>query len=343
MLTRCPHCQTAFRVTSEQLKVRQGKVRCGACREVFDALETLADEAVAVQPAVLDIPEAQEAREDVEATQELILPEPLVAMPEEAPPPPEPQPVELEPFAVLEAPAEPGPEVAVEAQTAAFAEAAEEAAEESRPPQDGAPSVEDVASSAPVAEKEAQPAEVEPEADADAEGRAATQAEEIEGVAEVTQPRRWPWLSGIALLLILALGQALYFFRVELAVMTPELRPALAGACEAFGCALPRPRKPELVGIESSDLAPSYGNRLQLTAMLKNRAPFDQEYPHLELTLTDTRDEPLLRKVLAPADYLPAEKPAVAGFTAQGEVAVNLALEAEGVPAIGYRLYLFYP
>ncbi|GGY73712.1 DUF3426 domain-containing protein [Marinobacter zhanjiangensis] len=37
LLTRCPHCDTRFRVTDEQLAVANGKVRCGHCMEVFDA------------------------------------------------------------------------------------------------------------------------------------------------------------------------------------------------------------------------------------------------------------------------------------------------------------------
>ena len=37
LLTRCPHCETRFRVTDEQLNVAKGKVRCGYCMEVFDA------------------------------------------------------------------------------------------------------------------------------------------------------------------------------------------------------------------------------------------------------------------------------------------------------------------
>ena len=41
MLTRCAACKTAFRITTEQLVLRQGKVRCGACGEVFSALEHL--------------------------------------------------------------------------------------------------------------------------------------------------------------------------------------------------------------------------------------------------------------------------------------------------------------
>ena len=35
--TRCPGCKTVFRVTPEQLALRNGQVRCGHCRAVFDA------------------------------------------------------------------------------------------------------------------------------------------------------------------------------------------------------------------------------------------------------------------------------------------------------------------
>ena len=36
-LTRCPGCATVFRVTAAQLALREGQVRCGHCRAVFDA------------------------------------------------------------------------------------------------------------------------------------------------------------------------------------------------------------------------------------------------------------------------------------------------------------------
>lgn len=39
LLTRCPHCDTRFRVTDEQLAVAKGKVRCGSCMDIFDARE----------------------------------------------------------------------------------------------------------------------------------------------------------------------------------------------------------------------------------------------------------------------------------------------------------------
>ena len=39
MLTRCPACQTAFRLGPEQLHARRGEVRCGHCFHPFNALD----------------------------------------------------------------------------------------------------------------------------------------------------------------------------------------------------------------------------------------------------------------------------------------------------------------
>jgi predicted Zn finger-like uncharacterized protein len=41
MITRCPACATAFRVTESQLRARAGQVRCGRCGALFDALAAL--------------------------------------------------------------------------------------------------------------------------------------------------------------------------------------------------------------------------------------------------------------------------------------------------------------
>jgi predicted Zn finger-like uncharacterized protein len=59
MVTSCPACTTTFRVTQEQLKHRQGKVRCGQCRGVFDAFKSLAsfpDDLPPEQSAPLEAP-----------------------------------------------------------------------------------------------------------------------------------------------------------------------------------------------------------------------------------------------------------------------------------------------
>ncbi|WP_420996428.1 DUF3426 domain-containing protein [Cupriavidus sp. 30B13] len=60
LVTRCPACRTAFRLVADQLRLRQGLVRCGQCDTVFDAREHLIE---------LPAPEAAPAAEP-QATQE---------------------------------------------------------------------------------------------------------------------------------------------------------------------------------------------------------------------------------------------------------------------------------
>ena len=43
LATRCTACGTVFRVVQDQLKISEGWVRCGRCKEVFNALEGLFD------------------------------------------------------------------------------------------------------------------------------------------------------------------------------------------------------------------------------------------------------------------------------------------------------------
>jgi len=49
--TRCPQCQTVFRLTSAQLKVRGGQVRCGRCQHVFRADQHIVESQVPAQAA----------------------------------------------------------------------------------------------------------------------------------------------------------------------------------------------------------------------------------------------------------------------------------------------------
>ena len=37
LVTRCPACNTLFKVVADQLRISDGWVRCGRCEEVFDA------------------------------------------------------------------------------------------------------------------------------------------------------------------------------------------------------------------------------------------------------------------------------------------------------------------
>ena len=65
--TRCPGCGTVFRVTSEQLRLKAGKVRCGHCQLVFNAFDHLLADVPAESPVLttsesfaVNVPESAE-------------------------------------------------------------------------------------------------------------------------------------------------------------------------------------------------------------------------------------------------------------------------------------------
>jgi len=160
--------------------------------------------------------------------------------------------------------------------------------------------------------------------------------------------RRLFW-SLLVLTAALALaGHAAYRYRTEIAALIPSARAPLDAACGLLRCQVPLPRRPELMSIESSDLQaePRRDGVIVLNAVLRNRATFAQDYPALELTLTDEADRPVLRRVLAPGEYLDPARgaPSVAqGMPPGAEVSLRIYLDAGRRRATGYRLYLFYP
>lgn len=166
------------------------------------------------------------------------------------------------------------------------------------------------------------------------------------GAATISPWIGWP---GLVMLAILLLAQIAYHLRGDIALLLPETKPLLTELCLVLGCDLPLPRKPEMMSIESSDLQADTANPgvMVLSATLRNRAPFAQHAPALELTLTDLQDQPVARRVLNVVDYAP--RGAAAGsmadrlFPASTEMPVKIYFEASSVRATGYRLYLFYP
>lgn len=151
----------------------------------------------------------------------------------------------------------------------------------------------------------------------------------------------------LALIAFCALAlQASMHFRSEIGVLLPQARPYLETACEILGCEVRLPRRADLLSIESSDLQAD-GQRagvIVLNALLRNRAPFAQEFPDLELTLTDQSERAVIRKVLKPPDYLQDKRALVpAGMSGGAEEAVRIFLDTGGILATGYQLFLFYP
>jgi hypothetical protein len=104
------------------------------------------------------------------------------------------------------------------------------------------------------------------------------------------------------------------------------------------------PRHAELLSIEDSDLQddPDHVGVLVLVSALYNRASYQQAYPQLELTLTDTLDKPVLRRTFTPQEYLPKGTDAAGGIPGGGEVHSRLFLTVTGDKPAGYRLFVKY-
>ncbi len=318
MLTRCPSCTTIFRVSTDQLKVRQGKVRCGSCQGVFNALDSLieeiapASEPIAVLPAPTCEPEpdvltgavAHDAASDAPLDDVLDIGEPVSTAPT----------VDSLAVALSSEAGPPSPDSAPMSPAHVASVALSEA-----------PSLIDNSEAAPALHDDDLPPEAR---------------------------FGWFWALGIVLAIVTMLAQALMIFRVEIATSVPETRPWFVAACELLDCRVDLARKANLLAIESSDLNPDpafpgQSGRLRLHASLHNRASHAQEWPALEVTLTDTNDRPLIRRALTAKEYLLAAKPAPGnleqGIGGQQEISIELALDSGDVLASGYRLYLFYP
>jgi predicted Zn finger-like uncharacterized protein len=67
MFSQCPKCETAFRITPEQLQQANGKVRCGKCQHIYNALNPAGEQPTAptgkARPKWLNDPEEQRALE----------------------------------------------------------------------------------------------------------------------------------------------------------------------------------------------------------------------------------------------------------------------------------------
>lgn len=297
MRTRCPDCSTVFRVTSEQLRLKLGKVRCGQCNAVFNAFDALITADAEPEPKVASFSGETSALQN-ESAAEGFAPNFLNE--------PEPEP-------------EPEPEFVTRLERSESIEESTLAAREA-----GLVAARDLSGT--------------PAYNRWAEGTLAGSS--LGGFShETSKSVMWPYVLVVLLLTVALIVQLLFYFKTELV----QRMPGLQEFYEAVAVDVPLPRNSELVTIETSDLqSDNARGLLVLQAILHNRAAYDQAWPALELTLTDTQDAVLARRVLSVDDYLPsAAKTPV--FSANAELAVRLWIEAKEVGAAGYRLYIFYP
>ncbi len=156
--------------------------------------------------------------------------------------------------------------------------------------------------------------------------------------------RRWLVLSG-AMLLVLG-AQSVFYFRHSLSQTYLQLRPALTSGCELLGCRLSWARESAAIEVKGSELVelPSKPGRMLASATLINRGKVTQDYPAIELRLTNNTNQTVMSRVLLPSDYLNAATVKDQGMIPNAEVALSLNIEVPPkTAASGYEFLPFYP
>ena len=326
LITRCPVCQTLFKVVPDQLRISEGWVRCGQCDEVFDASLHL------VQPDmskhVASVPQnSRDLQEDMLPSQETFT----------APSPtPDTDALKSGPSLAGEWPAPVAPVVLV-SEGESFSQPTSYL---------GTPvPVEQPEQTEPV-----QAASLLRKASDDLEPDSYRASNEVSFLRHRRSPATGSSLLmraalvclNLALVLGLA-GQIVLQERDRIAAFEPDLQPWLQVICDRLGCKLSPWKKIEMIVIDSSAFTRVRDDSYRLSLTLKNTATVPLGMPVLELTLTDTLDQPVIRRVLNRPEIDNGSDTIAAGmeFPVVVTVAVN---PGGGVERIaGYRLLAFYP
>jgi predicted Zn finger-like uncharacterized protein len=308
LITTCAHCKSRFRVTPQQLNAKQGQVRCGRCAQVFNGFQSL------------------ERFPDDDTGGRLLAEHEADRIARGIAPKPEPAPeVDLPIFEE-----DPRAASAAGGESAGFdpTEAADPATAE--PPEPHEAPVPDASPAAEPSEFHRPRRHIDP-------------ALTLQMDAPAPPARAWRFAAAF-LALVLAMELA-FAWRGPLAQRYPVLRPTLESICARVGCAVAWSRDEAVLKLEDSELleVPGRPTEIALGARIRNLATVAQEFPHLELTLTDLGGQAAVRRVLRPTDYLGRPLGYGEVIAAGTEVAIQLRLETPRLKATGYELLVFYP
>lgn len=296
MYTQCPECLTIYKIAAETLQASHGKFRCGHCGGVFDALPSLTEklpEGVidelprsdpADVPAVLSVPAMRPVREpgfklelDSEPYQRQVSSD---------------EPERKEPTLpadwVVFRPNDPQPKQEIPTS---------HSGREQRYGSAGKANFElNPASSIKPVSKTAVRQVVEPLRFERPERRS-THVEEPE--------RKWPWVVS-AVILALALIAQLGFYQRRALLAHDDFRPWLDRACVMLKCTLPLREDLGRFRVLESIVKPhpQVPGALLISASLRNDAPFAQNFPVVEVKLSDTSARVVALRRFSARSYL---------------------------------------
>jgi predicted Zn finger-like uncharacterized protein len=213
--------------------------------------------------------------------------------------------------------------------------------------------------------QEMEPLHTLPGADASQSGTDAAPASlELQAMPQFVQQAqraaRWrsPWVRfGLALVALVLMGalalQIALQEKDQIAAQWPQTKPWLEQLCKEAGCKVEPLKRIEAIAVDSSSFNRINKNNAQLEAItqsyrlavtLKNIGALPVAAPHVELSLQDAQDQPILRRVLSPADL----SASITALAPAQDMAGSLTLQIDTTQLAnrriqGYRVLAFYP
>ena len=319
LITRCPACETLFKVVPDQLRISQGWVRCGQCSEVFDA-------SLHMLPETVHAGSADEPVQSPEAAS-------LASTPQAS------TPVDIN---LDDAP--PGDPVA-QLTVQSFAEIVADDALVASPVQAVAPeSPPDIVLVIPAPAPFAIPISVHqhPSDEADVDDLSFLRTRSAKSVGQKPFARIALAFFSIVLLLGLA-AQIVFHDRDRLVAQEPQIGPQFQTVCEWLKCTIAPLKRIDLVAIESSTFVNIRVDVYRLNFTLTNKSQIALAAPAVEVTLTNSLDQPVLRRVFYPAQWGASSPELAANVELSSSMVLAAKTEVSGDRVAGYRLLAFYP
>lgn len=186
-----------------------------------------------------------------------------------------------------------------------------------------------------------------PTAAEDSGGKAVQSHAELSFVRRARRRAFWSGTGvrlGLALLaiglLVGLLGQMAFHERARLAAAWPQSRTLLEAACARLQCSVGTHRDIGSVLVDGSAFNRVHGDRYQFSLTLRSRATLPVQAPAIELTLTDAQEQPVLRRILLPAE-LSVPSPLRPGQ--EWSTVVPMTVVPGSARIAGYRVLAFYP
>ncbi len=145
--------------------------------------------------------------------------------------------------------------------------------------------------------------------------------------------------AGSLFLIILLLGQYIYFTRNHLAEQYTSLRPLLENMCDYLECELVLQRDLSKLQLTHRDVRshPTAPDALLINAVFVNKATFPQPYPAIELKLSNLSGKLVGRRIFQPGEYLAGSPDIEAGIPPNTQVYLVLELADPGKQAVNFE------